>query len=383
MDKKASKIKVLFVITKSNWGGAQKYVYDLATGLPKDEFDVAVVLGGNGILIEKLNNAGIRTIPLSALVRDVNASQDFSSFLALLKIFRTEKPDVVHLNSAKVSGLGAGAARLAGIQNIIFTAHGWAFNEDRSLLARTIIKFLSWLTVMLSHRTIAVSNAVKKDIDNWPFIDEKIVVIRNGIKVPDFLERLSARNELISKTKWALSQDAFIIGTVAELHKNKGLVYAIEAFAKIASQNPSLYYFILGDGEERSALDRSIRQHQLEGRIFLLGFVEDAARFMPAFDIFLLPSLTEALGLVLLEAGFAGIPVVATRVGGIPEIIKNNETGILVPPRDPVATAEAIKKLFELPELRIKIGTELKEKVLQEFLLKRVVSEAINVYSLK
>src|SRR4051812_14312990 len=116
-----TKKKILFVITKSNWGGAQKYVYDLASSLPKDSYESVVVFGGEGPLATRLQEAGIRTISVKSLQRDVNIFGDIKSLFELLSIFKREKADVVHVNSSKVGGLGAFAARCAGIPRIIFT----------------------------------------------------------------------------------------------------------------------------------------------------------------------------------------------------------------------------------------------------------------------
>lgn len=374
------KTKVLFVITKSNFGGAQKYVYELAAGLPKDQFDVVVALGGEGLLVDKLHEANIRTISIPSLMRDVNPLKDLATFSTLLKLFKKENPDIVHLNSAKVSGIGAVVARLAGVPKIIFTAHGWAFNEERPLLQRFVIKLFSWITVLLSHKTIAVSEAVKNDAKNWPFVNKKIKVIKNGIAVPEFYAKEIAREKLLTQTGATLPSNAFIVGTIAELHKSKGLQYSILAFEKLASTNPSLYYFILGGGEEKERLDALVKLHGLEERVFLLGFVKDAANFLRAFDVFVLPSITEGLALVLLEAGLAELPVVASRVGGIPEVIEDKKTGLLVPSRDPEALALAIKNLFDNPLLCTKLGTALHEKVLKDFSLGRVISETIALY---
>lgn len=383
MSNNQNKTKVLFVITKSNFGGAQKYVYDLATSMPKDKFDVTVALGGSGLLIQKLNEKGIRVLPIPSLARDVNTASDLSAFFELLSIFRNERPDVVHLNSAKAGGVGALAARLARVQKIIFTAHGWAFNEERPTLQRIIIKFFSWITVLLSHNTIAVSDAMKNDTRNWPLIGNKIVVIKNGIKEPEFYTKDDAREKLFALADTELTLDTFIVGTIAELHKSKGLQYAIEAFAKLAQKDQKMHYFVLGSGEEKERLDVLVRHYGLQGRVFLLGFVEDAARFLMAFDVFILPSTTEALGLVLLEAGHAGLPVVASNVGGIPEIIENGKTGILVQPRDSNSIAEATKKLLDSSAMRTSLGTALNEKVIDDFSSEKALSTTLALYEKK
>lgn len=375
-----NKTKVLFVITKSNFGGAQKYVFDLATSMPKDKFDVTVALGGSGLLIQKLNEGGIRVLPIPSLARDVNTASDLSAFFELLSIFRNERPDVVHLNSAKAGGVGALAARLARVPKIIFTAHGWAFNEERSRLQHFIIKFFSWITVLLSHKTIAVSDAVKNDARNWPLMSNKIIVIKNGIKEPEFYTKDDAREKLFALADTQPTPDAFIIGTIAELHKSKGLQYAIEAFAKLAQKDPNMRYFVLGSGDEKERLDGLVKHYGLQERVFLLGFVEDAARFLMAFDVFILPSITEALGLVLLEAGHAGLPVVASNVGGIPEIIEDGKTGILVQSRDSKGLAEAIKKIIDSPTMRTSLGTALHKKVLDDFLSEKALSITLALY---
>lgn len=383
MSKMPRKIKVLFVVTKSNWGGAQRYVYDLATGLPRDHFETAVALGGSGSLIQKLHGQSVRVLPIFSLTRDINTTSDLFSFFELLSIFHREKPAVVHLNSAKAGGLSALAARFAGVPLIIFTAHGWAFNEDRPLWQRLVIKFFSWLTVVLSHKTIAVSEAVHKDTRNWLFIQNKVVTIHNGVDSTEFLSREEARSLLFARTEAQIPRDCQIIGTIAELHKNKGLPYAIEAIAILAKKNHSLFYFILGTGEEQKKLSGLIKQHGLQERVFLFGFVENAAKYLKAFDAFILPSIKEGLPYVLLEAGLAGLPVVASRVGGIPEIIEDGKTGLLVPPRDTSVLARLIEQLIKNPAERSMIGTALYDKVVKEFSLSRMITETIALYNKK
>lgn len=373
--------KVLYVITKSNFGGAQKYVYDLATSLPKEHFDVIVALGGKGVLLEKLRTAGIRTISLPALMRDVNPFKDFLSFFSLWKLFRTERPDIIHVNSAKAGGLGALAARCAGVPTIVFTAHGWAFKEDRSALARFFVKLFSWFTVVLAHKTIAVGNAVRNDTNKWPLVRHKITTIRNGLSAPTFKARDEARTHLTNLANIEPYRDAFIIGTIAELHQNKGLTYAIHAFAQIAPSNPHVFYFIIGDGEEKEKLQILIKQHDLERQVYLLGFLPDAAQYLSAFDCFLLPSVKEGLPYVILESGLASLPVITTAIGGIPEIIDDTKTGLLVPSRDVDALARAIKWMIENPERRTDLGTALYKKVSHDFSLTKMSTETIALYS--
>ena len=158
------KKKILYLITKSNWGGAQRYVFDLATSLNKEEYDVVVALGGTGRLVDELKNKKVRVIQLKSLERDISIFKEIKSAIELFKIIKSEKPNILHINSSKAGGLGALIGRILGVPKIIFTAHGWAFNEDRPWRQKISIKTLHWLTILLSHTTITVSETTKRNV---------------------------------------------------------------------------------------------------------------------------------------------------------------------------------------------------------------------------
>ncbi len=362
--------KILFVITKSNFGGAQRYVYDLATSLT-EQYEVVVALGGDGILKEKLIASGIRTIPLPSLARDISIIKELRSFIEMYEIIKKERPAILHLNSSKASGIGALAGRLLGVPRIIFTAHAWAFNEDRSWLQKNIITFLSLLTILLSHVTICVSDAVRNSF-SLAYIKRKMVTVHLGIKEASPLSRSDA--QAFFSAVAPITESTRLIVTIAELHPVKGLIYAIEAISEI----PESIYIIMGEGDERGTLAQYIRDKKLEHRVFLLGYVPSASKYLTRADIFLLPSISEALGYVLLEAGLARTLVIATDVGGIPEIIHNNETGILVPPRNSMAIKKAI--LDVSPELHTSVAQHLYEKVTTNFSLESMKKKTVLLY---
>lgn len=383
------KVKILYVITKSNWGGAQRYVFDMATSLPHDRFDVLVALGGSGALAEKLMDADIRILTLQSLGRDIDLKDDWQTFIELLALFKKERPDVIHLNSSKIGGLGALAGRLAGVKKIIFTAHGWAFNEPRPLWQRLVIKKLHWITVMLTTTTIAVSETTKRQL-RLPFMSRRITVIHNGIAPFGYLDRAAARASLatLAADRIDLSSSERLkaaiadpwIGTIAELHKNKGLTYALEALATLKDAWPIARFVVIGEGEERGALERLIREQHLEERVFLLGAIDEAPRLLKAFDIFLFPSIKEGFPYAVLEAGLVSVPVIASRTGGIPEIIENEKTGLLAEPGAPAAIASALKKLIDNPVMRENLASNLTKKVSHDFTRNRMVAKTIAEY---
>jgi glycosyltransferase involved in cell wall biosynthesis len=301
--------KVLYVITKSNWGGAQKYVYDLATSLPKEQFEVAVALGGTGELEQRLKEASIPVLQLKSVQRDLSVSADASGFRSLYKTIQSYKPDIVHLNSSKAGGLGALAGRMLGVKRIIFTAHGWPFAEKRNVLWRLFAWLGSWGTALLSHQVIVVSKDDLAVGRRMLFCAGKMHLVYNGIALP----MAFGSGDVIRK---AFPPGTRITGTVGELTHNKNQIELVEQ----AKKNPEMYVAIVGEGEEHGRLEAKIKEYGLSERVKLFGFLhmKDVAK---GFDVFALPSLKEGLPYVLIEAKAAGLPIVANRVGGVGEIL--------------------------------------------------------------
>ncbi len=328
----ATKTKILYVITKGNWGGAQRYVFDVATNLPREEFDVVVAMGDGSVLEEKLTKAGIRTIRLGKLREGRRAgpqASDLSSFFELISVFRRERPDIIHLNSSRAALLGALAARVYSLLwlrikdkvrpndgsvgrglKIVFTVHGWPFLERRSLLARTAIWFASYLTALLSHVVIVVSEHDLKGAQRLPHIGGKTVRIYNGI-APVVLGSPH-------RVRSAFPNGARITGTIGELTRNKNHEALIEA----ARKDPDMFVAIVGEGELRQKLEALIQKYGIGTRVKLFGFLP-AHEALRGFDVFAFPSLKEGLPYALLEAKAAGLPIVANRVGGVGEILDN------------------------------------------------------------
>ena len=369
--------KILYVITKSNWGGAQHYVYDLATAAQAQGRDVAVIVGETGPLTEKLGHAGVRTISLALRQHRtfIGDLLSFGSLFSLMRIFRKERPDIVHVNSAKAGGLGALAARMARVPRIVFTAHGWEFNAPRSWLSKLGIRLFSWLTMLLAHRTIAVSEAIQRDVSYWPGIREHLTVIRNGISTLPLRTREEARGILAGR---AVGQ--YWIGMISELNPTKRVEDAIIAFGAVAARHPEAILVVLGEGRERERLEELIREQHLGHRISLAGFRADAATLLPAFDLFVHTSSSEALGYVILEAGYARLPVIATRVGGIPEIIPDDDHGLLISARDTHALSEAIETLMDDRRRAAELAARLYARVTTSFTKERMLAETFALY---
>jgi len=381
-------MKILYVITKSNWGGAQRHIFDLATAMKERGHVPVVALGGDGILRKKLEDSGIKTHAISKLGRDVALTKDAGSFREIFSVIRREKPDVLHLHSPKAAGLGALAGRLLRVKKIIYTVHGWAFNEDRPFYQKAFIAKLSWFTMLLSHKVILLSEHEHKQTKAiFPFVKNKLIVIPLGMRAPTFMSVDGAKQTLAKHVQsgtdsgstspvmnFAEFNKKIILGTIAELHPNKGLTYLIDALARVCDEKTDVISIIIGDGDLLPELHMRIKEKGLEGRVFLAGYMENASQYLKAFSMFVLPSTKEGLPYVILEAGSASLPVVTTTVGGIPEIIEDMKSGVLIQPKNSGELAHAISYVIEHHALAKQYGANLREVVSVKFSIEKMLS---------
>lgn len=377
------KKKILLVITKSNFGGAQKYVFELAKSLKSQDYEVLVVLGGKGILIDKLEEAQIKVISIPYLGRDVSFIDDAKVFFELYKIIKKEKPDVVHLNSSKIGGIGTLVSRIASVPKIIFTIHGWAFNENRGYVSKLVIKLSYLATLIFCTHAIAVSNTTKKQADFIPFsflIKNKIKVIYNGIEMPNFLSKEDSINFLSTHLQTNL-KDKKIIGQIAELHPIKSQETTIDVALRITQKHQDVIFILIGDGQEKQKLQKQVSDLELDNKVFFTGLIDNASQHIKAFDILCLTSKSEAMPLTILEAGLACVPIISSRVGGISEIIKDNETGFLFESQDTNKFESVIEHVLSLTSVeKDKITNTLFASLKKNFLIEHMTDKTIEMY---
>ncbi len=379
-------MKVLFIITKSNWGGAQSYVYDLATACARTGITPIIAAGpqevdtGTHNLLERANASGIRTIPVKNFTRNVSVFREIKTLHELLLLIHRERPDIVHVNSSKAAGIGAFVAWVLRVPTTVFTVHGWAFREQRISLTKALIWLSSWVTALLADSIIVVSAADARDCARMPFIRHKVHIIHNGIGAISFKGRAEARAIIRSFTGREVPDAATWVWTSGELTKNKGIPYALRAVHQLKNGGIPIAYLITGSGENREYLEKLAQELNVSDIVYFCGHVLNAATYARAFDLYLLPSIKEGLPYVLLEAGLAELPTIATSVGGVPEIIIDEESGAIVPAASPDHIADAIRELVEDPDRARLFGKNLRARVEREFSLERMVRETLAVY---
>lgn len=368
---------VLHIITRASWGGAQRYVYDVATDTK--EYIQAVATETNGVLVDELRDQGVTVYPLSYSIRSIIPLYDLRTFFDIVNLLRRVKPDIVHLHSSKMGVLGSIASRMLGVKKIVFTVHGWPHNEKRISLVKFVFKTLSLITIMFSHKVIAVSNAV---IKTRPFglYKNKLTLIYPSITVPKYKDRPKAREVILNKTSFGKDDDFVLIGIVGELTRNKGHEVLIRAFKEVHNNYPNTRLICIGNGMLLPELRLLTRELDVDHLVAWIHELNDAAIFMKAFDIVVTASYTEAFGYVPLEAGLAGVARVATDVGGIPELIQNGVTGLLVPRDNARALVLALTTCIENKDLRDKLGHKAHESLETFTDLKKMRCKIYEIY---
>jgi len=400
--------KILYIITQSELGGAQKNVLDLATEL-KNKYEILVAAGneGGGQFFEALRKNQIPCARLRYLRRSINPYFDLRALLEIKRLIQKEQPDILHLHSSKAGILGSLAGRLSASSKklkIIYTVHGAVFTAAFSAATQKIFLWLEKYTAQFKDKIICVSaNDKKLWLEHKAAPENKLTVIHNGIDVKkiEFLPREEAREKLddrlprLSSTSpqansGQTASDKIlnlndkklkIVGTIANFYPEKGLSYLIKA-AKIINKNtmaPEAIFLIIGDGRNRKELEEMIKERNLEKKFFLIGALPQAAKYLKAFDVFVLPSIKEGFPYVLLEAMAAGLPIVSSLVGGTPEIIENGQNGFLILSKNPKILAERIADILDNPELATRLSQTGQEKI-KEFSIEKMVQETEKVY---
>ncbi len=365
--------KILYVVTKSNLGGAQKYVLEASGAMKKEGFEVFVACGGQGLLTERLAEISIPTFNIEGAQRDISIFKEIKAFFSLAKTIRTVRPNILHLNSPKIGGLGSLLGRLLGIKKIIYTNHGWAFNEERPRWQTALIKIISYITVLLCHKVIILSERELGMISSWkiPGREEKFTLIPVGVHPFETIDREQARIKLIGSqiTNNIKEKNAFVFGTIGELTKNKGYPYVLHALRKLMLDGKEFIYIIIGEGEDMQSLKSLAEELQIADRVYFTGRVDNAKQYLGAFDFFILGSIKEGLPYVLIEAGLAQVPVITTNVGGIPELITNMKDGLVVYPRRPEEIHHALTYIINNRDKAREFVQNLNSKVVYTYSL--------------
>jgi len=343
------KKKILFVITYLELGGAQKQLLYILQSLDKSKYDIYLYAGNRGYLKHDfLSLSGINVRLDSFLVREINPFFDIVIFFKLLFLIKKHKFDIVHTHSPKASVLGRWAAYLGGVKNIIYTVHGWPFHKFMNPFVYYLYFFLEKVTAAITKAIVVVSRAdLEKGIKNRLAPSNKFFMVHYGIDIDKFKNIWIEHNRKLYTPGVYKKVGKAIVLTVSSLKPQKGIMKFLDVAKMLLDDLPDLEFVIAGSGPLRRRVVKEIKKRNLDGKVFLYGWVRDISELLKKADIFVLTSLWEGLPLALIEAVIAGMPFVVTNTGGVLDIARIFNRGIVVDSFDPEAVKNACLKMLK------------------------------------
>ncbi len=373
---------VLYMITRLDFGGSSEQVLLLADRIREHGFDSIIVTGRTRNphvdLDEYQERTGVRIIFIDELRRGPDPLRDCRALLMLCRLIKSMDPDIVHTNTSKAGILGRIAARLAGKRIVVHSTHGHLFYGYYNAILTRLIILAERMTAPLADRIVlltrrSIEEHVSRGIARW----DRFTAISPGIDVsryrPDPEERKRFREAL------GIGEKAQVIGWAGRLTRVKSPRTFIEAAAIVGDRLPETVFLVTGDGEMEEEARELSGTRGLDGKIKFLGRSENTQAFMKSIDLFVLTSVNEGLGIVLLEAMATGVPVIATAVGGVSEVLDGGKYGFLVRPEDPLSLARCMLSILKNKDLSSKLAIAGEERAAM-FSRERMVAEYTSLY---
>ena len=350
-------ISVVHVITRLTVGGSSENTVSMIEELARVGYASTLVLGpqSEAPTVEDARRRGCRIVQLDGLVREVSPARDLAAVLQLYRLFRRMRPRLVHTHTSKAGFVGRLAARLAGVPAVIHQPHGHIFYGYWSRPRTAVFVALERLAAHWTDTLVALTpREVGESLERSIGRAAQYAVVPSP--VPTQALRQAAPSRAAARARLGLSPDAYVVAGVGRLVPIKGFDLLVAALPALAARVPGARVLLVGDGVEREALQARAVALGVAGRLQLCNAVTDVIGVLAAADVLAAPSRNEGMGRVLVEAMALGLPVVGTRVGGIADVIVDGECGLVVPPEDPEALAEALVDLGLDAARRRKLG---------------------------
>ena len=383
--------KVIHVITRLDWGGSAQNTLLTAIGHDRSRFEPMVIAGlaesdpeqgGRSATAEnvaRLEQAGVRWQVFPMLTRSISPFRDLIALRQLVVWFRRERPDIVHTHTSKAGLLGRLAAHRAGVPVVVHTPHGHVFYGHFGRLASWVFLQIERLLAKRTTWMIALTEAERDEhLVRGVGRPDRFAVVPSGIDLAWFRK---ADGKVRRRPKgFNCPSDAVVVGSIGWLTPVKGHRVLLKAAAALRREWPRLHVVIVGGGPLREELERLARRLEIAEAVRFLGMRNDVSDCLTGMDIYVQPSLNEGMGRALIEAMAAGRPVVASRVGGIPAVVQDRKTGLLIPPNDPAALARAIDELLRKSDWARELGVAAQAGIGERFSQDAMVRAIESVY---
>ncbi|MDN5942104.1 MAG: glycosyltransferase [Nitrospira sp.] len=373
---------VCHVITKLELGGAQEVALYAVSHLDRNKFCPLLVTGPGGLLMDEAKTlAGVDVHVLSSLTRHVHALADLAAFVELVRLLRRLHPTIVHTHSSKAGILGRWAAWCARVPVIIHTIHGYGITPAQSAWLRRALILLERMTGWITTHWIAVAQAdVEKGI-TWRLFDRtQVSVVRPGIDPHPFQTDIDTTTRDALRTQFGVGPSEYLVGTVVCLKPQKAPEDFVAVAKQVCNAVPNARFVLIGDGDLRPRIESLIEVNGLQERLHLAGWRRDIPTVMKIFDAFLLTSHWEGLPRVLLEARAIGLPVVATKVGGVEEVIVQGRHGWLSDAGDITGLSAHLVRVLKSRDGQPQGRLRSVEALPKEFHLEEMVKQYESLY---
>jgi glycosyltransferase involved in cell wall biosynthesis len=380
-------VRVLRVIARLNMGGPALHVAYLTAGLAKRGYDTTLVAGslarGEDSMAFVADELGLDVRRIAELHRDISPVRDVIAALRLARLIRRERPQILHTHTAKAGAVGRLAALLSGSARppiVVHTFHGHVLRGYFDPVRTAGFRLLEQLLARTSTALVAVSPQVRDDLVALGVAPrERFAVVRLGIELAD---RVTADGDLRGETRRVLgiAPDRFVVGWIGRMTGVKRTEDVLVAFRQLRDAGVDATLCMIGDGPDRPAVERRAHDLGVMRDTLFLGYQEEVARFYAAVDAVILPSINEGTPVTAIEALAAGRPVVATRVGGLPDVVRDGEDGFLVPAGATGELAERLARLARDPKLRTRMGEAGREHVRGRYAVERLVDNVDLLY---
>jgi len=369
---------ICHIITKLELGGAQEVALYAVSHLDRTRFRAVLIAGPGGLLTEEARRLpGVQTLIVPTLGRRIHAISDALAFIHLILLLRRLKPAIVHTHSSKAGILGRWAAWCARVPVIVHTVHGFGITPSQPRWMQRLFIVLERLTGWMTTHWITVAEVDAFKGRHWGLFDSNVSTIRPGIDPAPFYRPLApaVRNDL--RNELGIGSGEYLIGTIACLKPQKAPEDVVAVARLVCARIPGARFVLIGDGDLRARMESLVREYGLQDSVRLAGWRRDVPRAMGCFDLLLMTSRWEGLPRVMLEAASAGLPIVATRVGGVEEAVVQRDRVRLCEPGDIAGLAAGVEAL--LFETRgAAVGAE--HRLPREFHIEEMVKQYQSLY---
>jgi glycosyltransferase involved in cell wall biosynthesis len=373
---------LIHLITRLTLGGSARNTIDSAAAAARAGYRTILATGPSGQEIDiadSANDKGCEVVFINSFRRQVSPVHDLQALAQTIRLIRRQRADIVHTHTSKAGFIGRLAAYLCRVPVIIHTPHGHIFHGYYgATLTRVFIHLERWAAQMTDRIVVLTEKGAREHLDWGIGRPHQFVAVPSGVDIASLRPKLLAKQEARRQLGWD-AHAPYILG-VGRFVFIKGFDLAVRAMAQVLEEVPQSHLVLLGDGPESAVLENLAKTERVHSRLIITAVKDRLALYLSASDVFVAPSRNEGMGRAIVEAMSAGLPIVASQVGGIPSVVEDKQSGLLVPPEDPGALARALIRLLQDASMRNEYGSRGWKRA-EQFSLDRMESLLLRLYN--